>query len=767
VQLVDPSQLAQGIAPVPPARPLRVALAGNPNSGKSTLFNGLTGGRSRVGNYPGVTVETRLGRWRGLSVEAVLGGPAEVLDVPGCYSLTARSPEEVLAIDTIRGRTDVAPRPDVVLDVVDATNLERNLYLTVQLMELRVPVVVVLTMDDLLERDGGRLDVVALEAALGVPVVRGGRGSRECHEELARAIERALANEPPGRPWRWSQAAAEALVAELAESVRLGGLADNGEADGLAHWLLAQVGDEADGGREAPDPEAPVVDAALRVRVQRTLDALTEHLGEVARGEHGAVGELIGRRYAWIAERVGPVVGPRRTGRRVSDRIDAVITHRVLGPAIFLGVMAVVFQLMFTWSEPLIGGVEVGIGALAALVRDGLPDGPLRDLLVQGVIAGVGNVLVFVPQIAILFALLALLNASGYLARAAYIMDRVMARVGLHGKAFVPLLTSFACAVPGIAATRTIESRRDRFVTILVAPLMTCSARLPVYALLIGVFFEASRPVAGPFTVGGLLLLGLYLAGLVGALGMAGLLRRTLFRGPRPPLILELPPYHRPRLAEVWRDVRENTWVFLRDAGTIILACTIVLWAVLSYPKAPAELEARYDAAFEELAAAAPAEDGDPEELARYETARRALVEARNREVVEHSAAGWVGSAVQPAFDPLGYDTRLVVSLMAAISAREVMVSALGVSYGVGEEVDEESVTLREALRGDDRMNAAVALSLLVWFVFAFQCVSTLAAVKRETKSWRWPAFLVVYQTSLAWVAAFVTYRAALWVGLG
>jgi ferrous iron transport protein B len=469
-------------------------------------------------------------------------------------------------------------------------------------------------------------------------------------------------------------------------------------------------------------------------------------------------------RYAWIDRKVAPLLDLPATAESRSDRIDRVVTHPVAGPLLFLATMGLLFQLMFVGADPLISRIEGAFGVLGGWLSEALPPGPLNDLLVNGIVAGVGSVVVFLPQIAILFALLAFLDGCGYLARAAFLMDRVMARVGLHGKSFVPMLSSFACAIPGIASTRTIERENDRFITILVAPLMTCSARLPVYALLLATFFSDRPAIGGVINQAALGLFLLYFLGTAGALAMAWLLRKTLLPGSRPPLILELPPYRLPRARDVWYEVRERCIGFAKDAGTVILATTILLWAAMTYPRSP-EVEARFDAQLSALHEAAPADDAPIAGVEAHRVQVLRLQQERHQAVTERTVAGRVGNFILPVLEPLGFNEQISIGIIASLAAREVLVSSLGVSYGVGD--DEESQGLRMALRNDPRMNRATAISILVWFVFAFQCFATAGAVRRETHSWKWPALLVGYQTVLAWVAAFVAYRGALWLGLG
>lgn len=622
-------------APAAALSPLRLGLIGSPNSGKTTVFNALTGLRARVGNYPGVTVERREGEAR------VDGRPVHVIDLPGTYSLTAISPDEAVVTRVLAGEIADVPPPDGLLVVADACSLERSLLLVAQVLRLGKPTCLVLTMMDELRARGGELDQERLRAALGIPVI-GVVGHRGIGlGELRRIL-------PAAEDW------------------------------------------------ERPPLPPPA-------------------------GPH--------ERAEWAASVLEHVLR-RRPGRsRISEAVDRVVLHPVAGTLLFGAVMVLFFQLIFAWATPAMDAIDAAVGLLADATRAALPAGLLADFLAEGVIAGVGSVIIFLPQILLLFALLYFLEDLGYMARAAFVVDRVMGRIGLEGRAFVSLLSSYACAVPGIMATRTIPSPRHRLVTILVAPLMTCSARLPVYALLIGAFVPP-MVVWGPIGLQGLVLLGLYGLGSVSALVAAAVLNRTLVRGGGLPFYLELPPYRVPPLKLVVGQVWGAVSAFLKRAGTIILLASVVLWVLLSFPRP------------------SPAPD-----LPAGEAARRAL---------EYSAAGRIGHALEPAVAPLGFDWKIGVGLVASLAAREVIVATLAQIYAAGD----EGLSLRDAIRADvdprtgrPVFDPATVASLLVFFVFALQCMSTLAVMRRETNSWRWPAFAFGYLLVLAYGASWITHQ--------
>ena len=731
-----------------------VAVAGNPNCGKTTLFNRLTGLRQKVGNYPGVTIERRTG------VLQLAEKRATLVDLPGTYSLVPRSQDESIAFRAMTGRGG-EPAPELIVVVVDATNLERNLYLTLSIIELGYPTIVAVNMMDEAEAHGIAPDLDVLGDRLGVPAVgisaKFGRGL----DVLRKTISTALADpfHPPARQWRLDSDG-ETTIAKAREAAAPDG---GTTAEGAAVWALAawasQQPDSRDGDPLRGEPE-------LRHAVEAATAGVQDRSAFAA--------QLIEARYA-IAREIATQARPKKTAasaRDFTDHVDRYVLHPVIGGLIFLAIMAVVFQAIFAGAEPLMGGIEAAVSEVQSMVAAGLPEGALRDLLVHGVIGGVGNVIVFVPQIAILFAFIALLEDSGYLSRAAFLSDRLMAKAGLHGRAFVPLLSGFACAVPAILATRAIETRRDRLVTILVAPLVSCSARLPVYTLIIAALFASDERIAGVFTVGGLLMLAMYGLSLLFTISIAFILKRTLLASPIPPLVLELPPYRRPELTNVIRRAYERCGVFIRDAGTVILACSIVLWALLYFPR---DVELPFDPVKQAINLqtahrASITRVRDPEKIKemgeRLERAMASLESRIQAARVHNSFAGRLGRTIEPVIEPLGYDWKIGIGLLASFAAREVFVSTMGLVYGVGEDVDETSVPLRDKFRAQRHLKTRqpvytplVGLSLMMFFALALQCMSTVAAIRRETNSWRWAAFAVVYTGTLAWLAAFIVYQ--------
>ena len=716
----------------------RVAIAGNPNTGKTTLFNRLTGLNARVGNYPGVTVERESGR-------LLLGDKAvEVIDIPGTYSLTARSAEEQIAIAAICGLHPLE-RPDAVVLVVDATQLTRNLYLVLQVIETGVPVVVALNMVDMLAARGLEIDAGALSQVLGVPVVTAsaqrGTGVPELKAALRQVLERPELG-APGPRWVPESAALQADIDAVAQRLPPEWKPeDPRRRAALALWALLSL-DEHDEVRGIPEE--------LRAAVVQRRKAATADGREIE-------AEVIRGRYGWIDARAAQFVREAKAGARtLTDRIDRVLLHPVAGLAIFVLVMGAVFQSLFSGADPLVDLITAGVGKLKVLAAAVLPPGLVADFVSDALIEGVGSVIVFLPQIALLFLAIGLMEDSGYMARVAFLMDRLMKAIGLHGRAFVPLMSGFACAVPAVLATRTMERQRDRMLTMMVVPLMTCSARLPVYALIIGALFPPTR-LWGLLPVQGLLLVGMYLFSTLTSLAVAAVLGRTVFKGRRVPLLLEMPPYRRPNLRSVVAMVWRKSKVFLVEAGTVILACTALIWLLLSFPRSES-------VAAETAAERARIEASVADPAARAE-AIAALDGQQQARALTGSFAGMIGRGLEPVIAPLGFDWKIGIGLLGAFAAREVFVSTLGVVYGMGREVDEGSVGLRERLQreanaeGKPVYTPLVGLSLMVFFALACQCTSTLAVVRRETRSYRWPAFLFAYTLVLAWVSAFLVYQ--------
>lgn len=724
-----------------------VAIAGNPNSGKTTLFNVLTGSNAKVGNYPGITVERREARLR-----LPDGRDAVLLDIPGTYSLSARTAEEQVAITAVAG---LSPHmePDAVIVVVDGTQLARNLYLVLQVLELRLKVVVAVNMTDVLRRHALVVDSAALARLLGVPVLPISATRREGIAELSAAVAGALSspahavsNGPVPAPNGAVQVAVQAVMPHVPHGWSRG---DEVRRAALASWALLSLDPDDELWDVPPDLRAAVLDA--RASTDEDLDLM-----------------LVSARYAWIDEVMPQVLAePPSMLRRATDAVDKLLIHPVAGFALFLLVMAVVFQSLFSWSAPAIDAVDGFFGLLSDAVASALPPGILNDFLTQGVIAGVGAVLVFLPQILLLFLFISIMEDSGYMARVAFLMDRIMKAIGLTGRAFVPMLSGFACAIPAIMATRTMERRRDRMLTMMVVPIMTCSARLPVYTLIIAALYptpdEPGGTLLGGLSLQALLMVGMYLFSTVLALAAAAVLGRTLFRGSVAPLLLELPPYRLPMPRSVLRMVWERARLFLSEAGSVILTCTVVLWVLLSFPGEDSlEFSQDFAVVQSELEAQAQAQALGQQWL---DDQLAALAAQRQGELLRGSWGGQLGRALEPVIAPLGYDWKIGIGLIGAFAAREVFVSTMGVVYGIGDETDEESVPLRTHIQretwpdGRAVYTPLVGLSLMVFFALAAQCMSTLAVVKRETNSWRWPIFLFSYMTALAWVASFCVFQ--------
>ena len=727
------AQLESGPEPVR----RRIALLGNPNSGKSTLFNALTGLRQKVGNYPGVTVEKKVG-------VCILpsGRRVELLDLPGSYSLQPGSPDEVIVRDVLLDLLPDTPPPDLIVLVVDATHLERHLYLVLQVLEIGRPTIVALNMIDTAEELGIRIDTTVLERRLGAPVIEIAAARGRGLGNLRRLMDRDI--EPSTRHFRqWPDPVRQAVEHLEARLPHQPHGRDRGRRD-VAIALLLDDGED--------DALARAVPAAL-------LDDLPAQRAKLDTVDPGwRNGDVLGR-YDEIAGMLeAALVAPGVLRDPVRDRIDRVLTHRLLGPVIFLLLMGAVFQSVFAWAQPAMDMIDHLVGHFGAFVNSMLPAGPLQSLLVDGIIAGVGTTITFIPQIAILFFFIALLEDSGYMARAAFIMDRLMGKVGLSGRAFIPLLSSFACAIPGIMATRTIDNRRDRLTTILIAPFMSCSARLPVYALLIGAFIP--NIWVGPVTLPGITLFSLYALGIVAAIGVAWALKRTALKGGKPLYVMELPPYRMPAWRSVLVTVLDRSLLFLRKAGTVILAVSILLWFFASYPKGGPEATV--------LAAQITTAQGAGD-TAGAERLKKELAGAALRE----SFAGQVGRAMEPAIRPLGFDWRIGIGLITSFAAREVMVSTMATVFNLGD-TDHAPVSLRQTIReatdpatGARAYTPLVGLSLMVFFALACQCMSTVAVARRETNSWRWPIFMLVMMNALAWLASFAVYQGGRMLGYG
>lgn len=729
-------------------RKITVAIVGNPNVGKSELFNALTGLNQVTGNYPGVTVERKRGTMR-VGDERIA-----LVDLPGAYSLAARSPDEMIVTDVLLGQQRGEDPVDAVLVVTDASNLERNLYLVSQLQELGKPMVVAMNMMDIAERRGLVFDFKKLEARLGAPVVPVLAHKRRGMDDLKSALQRVLhpeyvaALQPPQFP-----EVLEREVHALTESLK-----------SERHFV----------GRSVTPPEVfrMIVDHGgyAEKRLAKVLgpgfaDRLHGHRTRAR--TNGSLASVEAKtRYGWVREvyRDG-VRHPETRLKSRSERVDYYLTHRAWGSIIFVVLMAVVFQAIYAWAAPLMDLIDATFGALGDWAGGLLPEGVLRSLVVDGMIAGVGSVLIFLPQILVLSLFIAVLEDCGYMARAAFLMDKLFHWCGLSGQSFIPMLSSFACAIPGIMATRTIENTRDRLVTMLLAPLMSCSARLPVYIIMIGAFIPSRHILGGLVGLEGLTLLLMYTLGVMVAIPMAFVLKKTVLKAEPAPFLLELPSYKTPQLRTIARKVYLQGSEFVKRAGTLIFAITVIVWALAYFPRSES-IEAQYAAQRDEVAASV----SDPE-------AQSAALEAIDGEeagaMMRNSFLGRMGTAVEPVVRPLGWDWRIGTAAIASFPAREIIVATLGTLFNMGDDEDEESQGLRTALQEATWPNGAplftipVALSIMVFFALCCQCGATLAMIKRETGMWRWPMYTFAYMTVLAYAGAFATYHVTTWMGWG
>ncbi len=718
---------------MPAPRELRVALVGNPNTGKTTLFNRLTGSRQKIGNYPGVTVEKKYGTWE------CGGRTVTLVDLPGTYSLAASSPDERVALDFLTGHLAGEPKPDAVICVVNTSNVVRNLFLASQVADLGLPLVIALNMADAAEKADIHVDAALLSRRLGVPVVRTvatkGEGMVALEAAVNEAVdERALMAQVP-----WPEAVDHA-VQHLGEGLAAAGAQDlaPGEVRRVLFDRESAVLERSGWPRGADS--APLLSAAR--------DILS------SAGLHPASAEAL-LRYEHLGHVTANAVSfPERRRRTWTETIDAVLTHRVWGLAIFLGMMLVVFQSIYTWAAPFMAAIEMAVAAVQEFVAPHFAAWPaLQSLVVDGVVGGAGGVVIFLPQILILFFFIALLEDTGYMARGAFLMDKMFGWCGLNGKSFVPMLSSYACAIPGLLATRTIEDPRARLTTILIAPLMSCSARLPVYTLMIGAFIE---PTYGAM-IAGLTLFAVHLVGLAVAVPVAWGMNKFVLRTRPLPFLLEMPPYRRPRLRDILWRMWERAREFLVRAGTVIVAMTIIIWALVYFPR-PASVREGIEAEASGLF--------EPADLERKIDAA----------YIEQSYLARAGRAVQPVFAPAGFDWKITVGVLASFPAREVIIATLGTIYGVGSEVDEESQDLRSML-GRDRwadgpragqpvFNVPVALALMVFFALCLQCGATVAVMAKES-NWGWAVFAFAYMTALAWFGAVLTYQLGMrWLGV-
>jgi len=785
---------------------LTVALAGNPNSGKTTIFNNLTGAHQHVGNYPGVTVERREGFCRFQGKELL------IVDLPGTYSLTAHSLDELVARKVI-----IDEKPDIIVNILDASNLERNLYLAVQLLELQRPMVLALNMADMAEKMGLRINDALLGRKLGVSVVRTVGNRNRGTNELLRAVTEAV--EHHGQPIPFALDYGSAIEAKIKDVSDM--LAAITDIRYPRRWLALKL-IENDTDAKSAVGRMPGGDHILDYvdKARAELKLLFGEDPELAIAE---------RRYQFVSEVCNEVILSRGDhGQTVSDKIDAVLTHRVLGLPIFFGVMWLLFNAVFGLGKLPQDWLGEGVKWLGAAVAQHMAESDLKLLLTDGIIGGVGTVITFLPNILLLFLGISLLEDTGYMARAAFVMDRIMRAVGLHGKSFIPLILGFGCNVPAIMSTRTLENPRDRMVTILVTPLMSCSARLPVYTLLIAAFFPAQ--------LAGTIMFSVYFIGILLAVVMALIFRKLLFPGTMEPFVMEMPPYRWPTLRSVLTQMWERSVLYLKKAGTLILAAAILVWFVTNYPAdvpyskdyakemaaveetfaarvadevfAPlgikaltddkelktavdqiAAIEARENkpgalsAASPEAEALAAAKQAQLAEIkaahpaifslaVRYEELDRQRIEALEKlkreqvkEKLAQSYAGRFGRMIEPAIKPLGFDWRIGVGLAAAVAAKEVMVSTLGTIYSVGEVARGDTADLQQALAADPAFSPLVAYTLMIFTLIYSPCLAALAVLRRETNSWKWTVFSFTYSTVLAWVVAFAVYRTGTWLG--
>lgn len=697
--------------------PLTIALVGNPNTGKSTIFNALTGLRQKIANYPGITVERKVGT-------SIIGGVLhKIIDLPGAYSLNYKKLDERIAYETLIGSYEHELVPDLVLIVVDSSNLDRNLYLATQVMDLNIPAILVLNMMDVADDKGISINAEKISETLGIPVIAISAKDKSGIIKLKQEIENFELVAP--RPLKWvpNTTLLDAMnlviddwikpftnIPERAYYIEALRLISEGEFIGAFYTF-----DEAEKGKKV----------------------ITKARGLIEQQGGNPMAAEVLRRYNFIGECTADASKQTKPyALSLTDKIDTVVTHKIAGPIIFVMVLMFMFQAIFSWATPFMDLIDLLFVEGGSWVSENLPKGMLNDLLVEGVIAGLGGVVIFLPQILFLFFFIYVLEGTGYMARAAFVMDGFMTKVGLHGRSVVPLMSGFACAIPGIMAARTIENWRDRIITIMVLPFMACSARLPVYALLIAAFIPPTT-VLGVFTLQGITFFGLYIFGIVIAVLAAAVMKKIFPSGQQTPFIMELPSYKMPKWTVVFQNTAERGKIFVYEAGKIIVAISIVLWFLASFPKVGMEEFSN--------------ESNGTETIESYQ--------------LRHSYAGRFGKFIEPAIEPMGFDWKIGISLLTSFAAREVMVGTLNTIYSIEEE-DGENATLKEKLINDTNpetgeriYSTATAISLMIFFALAMQCMSTIAIVKRETNSWKWPISMFLYMTSLAYLCSFIAYQ--------
>lgn len=726
--------LAAKAAPAAAAPTPLIAIVGNPNSGKTTIFNLLTGLKQKVANYPGVTVEKKVGE-----CYSQHGKVLRLIDLPGTYSLNARSPDEAVARDVLLGRRADTPRPDRVVCIVDASNLERNLYLLTQVLELGLPTLLVLNMMDVAEKKGWRIDDKKLAEMLGIPVVlmqaTTGRGLLD--------LKVAMSREDLS-PSKWHSAPLPAdIAAALAQS------RDALVAAGAVHPKASLL-----------EPLYLLSDHdPLHYGIQdEHMQLVNEGRGQVEAAFPGWEDELVAERYEAIGRLTREVLQePDEMVPQFSAKLDRVLLHPFWGGVFAVGVMCIIFYLIFSVSETPKGWIESGFGWLEGWVAGTMSAGDLRELIIQGALKGVAGVLVFLPQIMILFFFIGIMEDTGYMARLAFLMDRLMGSVGLNGKAFLPVLNSYACAIPGIMAARTIASPKDRLITILIAPLASCSARLPVYTLLVGVLL----PATVSNWIKSAVMIGLYALGTLTAFGFAWLFNRHLMKGANSPMILEMPTYKRPSLRSVLLQMLLRANMFVKRAGTVILAISILIWAASTYPKDAAKA-AKLDQNQEQIDQLKNNKDAAAIEKVAALKHENAEIKA---EQSANSFAGKVGHFIEPVIKPLGYDWKIGIGLFGSFAAREVFGTTMAIVYAVENDDEEDPLPLQQRLQSETRADGTpvytplVCASLLVFYVYAMMCMSTMVVVKRETNSWKWALFQFGYMTSTAYLASLLVFQ--------